>query len=485
MNKKSLAVSLILFFVAAGAVFADTGMVLKGILYRPTGTVEVSRIAPYLTMKRGDSYPDEGAVATLVLDTEKLLNEVLPEYSPRVSYYLKPRSDGKPMDLYIVIVLDARTEIQDIFPTKPTGNFISSGRSDVPVLAGSMSPVLGPRPLLDAPVYAQEGKVPFFDTDLFGGYDDGTIFGGFHLAGGASFQDSSEIGFFALGNVFGEYDRADGSGGKLIAWSTTFGFYGHGSFPWALVSNLVCEGVNGYMPYGTTAAGTVRTLADLGGLGVLKASGDVGLVYGVIGSSDESPDVFVRASLSLDNREYLGPLSQGIAARIAAECGVDTGIAEPYGTGSLVMEASWRYKSYAGLLARGGLLWSSSEYDAWTGHIRILKSGSVKGDLGVIASVEVPVLFARGVLLNSQNLAVDFFLRPFFDAALVRTNPSSQLFSGNNLYASAGGELSMTLDRFRKSVLRISAGSDISGLLRGDPGYAMDFVVRAALCVAL
>ena len=164
---------------------------------------------------------------------------------------------------------------------------------------------------------------------------------------------------------------------------------------------------------------------------------------------------------------------------------METGSAKPYGTGSLVMEATRRFKSFAGILARGGLLWNSSEYDAWTDHIRILKSGSVKGDLGVITSVEVPVLFARGVLLNSQNLAVDFFLRPFFDAALVRTNPSSQLFSGNNLYASAGGELSMTLDRFRKSVLRISAGSDISGLLQGDSDYYMNLVVRAALCVAL
>lgn len=481
MSKKICALTMILCLASAG-LWAAEPIRIAGILYRTSGTVDAARAARDLGLYRGDEFPDEPSISAAVREAERLLGQSIPEYEPSVSYFLSDKSDGI-LEAYVEVTLSSGTGIDQILPTEPRGHSVSTGRGDAPAAAGYIAPVLGIRPLLAGPVRDVGVGPAFFRPTFFGGYDDGDIFGGFRLMVGSSYLDSEDLGFFTRINIHGEYERSAGMGEKIVAWSTTFGFFGKGEIPWALASTLVCEDQNGYNPYGSAVLGTILDLADLGALGTLKGTGDLGVRYGVAGSADEMPELFLAATLALDDRVYLGPLSEGLAARLGSEVGLDIAVAEAYGTVSLILEGSLRFGTLAGLRVRGGFLVGSSGYGEWADHLRALDNGSVSGDLGVLASVETPILFARGMLLHSRDLGVDFFLTPYLDMAFIRPDSSGSLFDADSLYACAGGRLGMTLDRHRRSVLEVSAGADISGLLAGDPGYAMDLRLAASLNV--
>lgn len=481
MTKKLCVLAIILCLASAG-LGAEGPIRIAGILYRTSGAVDAARAARALELYRGDEFPDEPSISAAVREAERMLGQSIPDYEPSVSYFLSEKSDGV-SEAFIEVTLSSGTGIDQILPTEPRGHSVSSGRGDAPAAAGFITPVLGIRPLLAGPVRDVGDGPAFFLPAVFGGYDDGDIFGGFRLMVGSSYQDTEDLGFFVRINIHGEYERIAGMGEKIVAWSTTFGFFGKGEISWALASTLVCEDQNGYNPFGSAVLGTILDLADLGTLGILKGTGDLGVRYGVAGSAEEMPNLFLATTLSLDNRTYLGPLSEGLAARLSAEGGLDIADAAAYGTLSLILEGSLRFGTRAGLRIRGGFLLSSAGYAEWTDQLRALDTGSVSGDLGVLASVETPLLFARGVLLHSRDLGVDFFLTPYLDAALIRPNSSVSLFDAASLFACAGGRLGMTLDRHRRSVLEVSAGADISGLLAGDPGYAMDLRLAASLNV--
>ena len=318
---------------------------------------------------------------------------------------------------------------------------------------------------------------------LFSGLDEKALFmGGFLSLAGATGLDKAFGGFF--GSSFGaEYSRGTGSHGMEVAGQGSLGLYGIAPLPWTL-------GVR----FGTDADFNLTSEAglDVGGMVrkfpkdvALSAFAGAGLRVVSTGAEFGSPDWYGHGLIELGHYDHVGAFSRGWGAWSAA--GVEgafdgSGLAQDLRVG---LDAAFQFRELVGVEARGSASYANEEKSDWASRLRGLSNAtSIVGDQSVLLSVDLPLLFARGRLFRNDDLAVEFTLSPWMDGGLIRA-PGSDLFDGPNIHAGAGGDLTMSLDRYRRDSLVVSVGKDVSGPLGGNSTSDAVTTVSASLFLEL
>ena len=260
-------------------------------------------------------------------------------------------------------------------------------------------------------------------------------------------------------------DVASGLGGRA---TLAGGIAGSIPFPWSLsVKALAGDSSTDSHAEILAEAATVPTqLGEIGHYRLAVAAG-----FSLSSQPGYRSAIFFRSTFESEGRDYRGGLPAGAAARANAEIswsletGAITGAVGASITGAL------RFGDKAGLSGRTGFRYDGFGKDDWDISLRLPEAAaSLSGDLGLSASCELPILFARGRLFMRENSRVEFFLKPYVEALLLKT-VGNEFFIASNLHGDAGIELAMCVDADRRDVLRAGAGFDFSSWMQGIGGF--------------
>ncbi|MHB0896448.1 MAG: hypothetical protein ACYC1A_02725 [Spirochaetales bacterium] len=349
---------------------------------------------------------------------------------------------------------------------------------------GSILIAAGPSSM-EAPSSGAESRVFALDPSVYGGYTGSDIFGGIHAAVGVAAFEPGKPGPIFAADAAVEYVHGSGSPGGLGGRATLAGgLAGSVPFPWS-VSAKALAGDTATDPHAELLAEASTIPRALGEIGQFRLAAAAG--YSIEALPSYRASFVFRSTFELEGREYRGALAKGLAARADMEAfwSPEDGSAAAAAGASIV--AALRFGDKAGLFGRVGLRYNGFGRDDWKRLLRLPKATtSLSGDLGLSASCELPVLFARGRLFMSEDGFVEFFLKPYAEILLLRAS-GSELFVSGNLHGDGGMELAMTVDADRRDVLRLGAGFDFSSWLQGVadfPGFG-DFGAYAVFSIAM
>ena len=365
----------------------------------------------------------------------------------------------------------------DALPLFQTDNECFASRGESPSLAGNRraaaeweNTVIAAGPsAAEATCPGDEFRIFAVDPSIYGGYAGGDIFGGIHAAVGAAFFEPDKAGPFFAADAAVEYIRSTGTSVGLGGRATFVGgMAGSNPFPWS-VSVRALAGDAETNPRAELLAEVATVPADLGRIGRFRLAAAVGYAAGAL--PDYPVSIVLRSTFELEGREYRGALAEGLAAWTGVEAiwSPEDGSVAAAAGGSAVV--ALRFGDKIGLSDRVGLRYDGIGKGNWKRLLRLpAAAASLSGDLGLSASCEAPVLFARGRLFMSEDGFVEFFLKPYAEILLLRASGSG-LFVSDNLHGDGGLELAMTIDSDRRDALRLGAGLDFSSWLRGLAGF--------------
>ncbi|MCE1195426.1 hypothetical protein LWX53_02870 [bacterium] len=381
----------------------------------------------------------------------------------------------------------------DALPPLQTDRETLAWRVESPSLAGNRRaaadwgnvPIAaGPAAVEDA-CPGQESRIFSIDPSVYGGYAGNGIFGGIQAAIGYAFFEPGAPGpFFAAGAAVERVVSHDASAGWNGRAAMVGGLAGALPFPWS-VSLRALAGEAAANPRAELIAEAATAPADLAGIGQFRLAAATGCAVGALPNYPVS--VIFRSSFELEGREYRGALAEGLAARAGMEAFwlPEDGTAAAAAGASVA--AALRFGDKAGLSGRAGLRYDGLGKDGWKSLLRSPKAAaSLSGDLGLSASCELPVLFARGRLFMSEAGSVEFFLKPYAEILLLRAS-GRELFISDNLHGDGGLELAMTVDADRRDALRLGAGFDLSPWMQGIAGFPGfgDFGIYVLFSIAI
>lgn len=330
-----------------------------------------------------------------------------------------------------------------------------------------------------------EYRIFALDPTIYGGYTGSDIFGGVYSAVGAAFFEPSVPGPFFAAEAAVEYVRGTGPvvglGGRA---ALAGGLAGSVPFPWS-VSAKARAGGAAADPLAEILVEAATVPAGLGGIGQFRLAAAAG--YSVGSLPDYTASLLLRTSFGLEGREYRGALAQGIAARADLEASWSPAEGSVAAAAGASILAALRFGDKAGLSGRAGIGYDGFGRNDWKRLLRLPKAAaSLSGDLGLSASCEIPVLFARGRLFMSNDGFVEFFIKPYAGILLLRAD-GSELFDSVNLHGEGGLELAMTVDADRRDILRLGGGFDFSPWMQGLAGFPgfEDFGAYAVFSVAM
>lgn len=308
---------------------------------------------------------------------------------------------------------------------------------------------------------------------LYGGYA-GMLFGGAYVAMGATFPEyGSSLPFLAVGAgaelIIDNDDQ--GSGSTTLAGFAAFsgGIAGSHPFPWAVSAKVKAgDFVDGpsveiLAEAATDAIAIDRLNVDSGWVRAALATG-----LRVASGTGYPITLIIRSTANYEGRKYWGGLADGFAAA-ADGCTLwmlNSGDLE-FSAG-LSAAGALRLGDKIGLASTLGFRYDSLRSAEWSRGIRLPQaSASLDGDMGLWASIELPLLFAKGKLFMSETERVEFFLKPFAEILVLR-DAGRAMFERSSLKGDGGLELAMSLDADREDVFRAGAGFDLSSWLGGD-----------------
>lgn len=304
---------------------------------------------------------------------------------------------------------------------------------------------------------------------VFGGFAGKHLFGGLSAAAGAAFFEPGKPGLFFATDAVVEYIKGDDDGAGLGGRATLAGgLAGPRPFPWALSAKALAGDTttDARAEIIVEAATPPAQWSHIGQYRLAAAAG-----FSLSSQSIYSSALIFRSTFEFEGREYFGGLAKGLAAQAAAEASwsLETGSIDCAATAS--MAGGYRFGDRAGILGRLGIRYNGYTNNDWEGSLRLLEAAaSLSGDLGLLSSIELPLLFARGRLFMQEDADVRFFLKPYFEIILLRP-AGSELFIANNLHSDAGMELAMLIDADRNDVLRAGAGFDLSSWMQGSSSF--------------
>lgn len=91
--------------------------------------------------------------------------------------------------------------------------------------------------------------------------------------------------------------------------------------------------------------------------------------------------------------------------------------------------------------------------------------GELKGDVGAVLNLELPVNFAQGKFFDSSALLAEVHAVPFLDAGYVRADPTLAWDDSGNFQLGAGIDMIIYPERARAFTYRLSVGYDLKDLL--------------------
>lgn len=365
----------------------------------------------------------------------------------------------------------------DALPPLQTDRETLAWRVESPPLAGNWRaaaewgnvPIAGGPSAREDTCPDEECRIFSIDPSVYGGYAGSGIFGGIQAAIGYSFFEPGAPGpFFAAGAAVERIVSHDTSAGWNGRAAMVGGLAGALPFPWS-VSLRALAGDAAANPRAELIAEAVTVPAQLGGIGQFRLAAASGCAVGAL--SDYPVSIVFRSSFELEGREYRGALAKGLAARAGMEAlwlPEDGSVAAAAGAS---VAAALRFGDKVGMSGRAGLRYDGLGKDNWKSLLRSPKASALlSGDLGLFASCELPVLFARGRLFMSEAGSVEFFLKPYAEILLLRAS-GRELFVSDNLHGDGGLELAMTVDADRRDALRLGAGFDFSPWMQGSAGF--------------
>lgn len=355
-----------------------------------------------------------------------------------------------------------------------------------PGLAGNAFEAVahGLEPFFPAKLPDGPRNVLFISPAAFGGIKESVLFAGGVFRIGSVFRDASGITPFFRLDVAASYSKGDGATGLDAGVSGAAGLLGQLPLPWSLSFNY--DAVISDHSVGELALEAGGRLLDLGVLGGLSAFGGLAFSTSFPVSGSSAADLSARALLEMGRRDYRGAFWQGYSAWAGGTVSRVFGSGDWAYAASLGAEGGIRLWHLAGLVASVSLRLDSEERSDWAGLLRgvVDSTASLSGDTGLLATAELPILFARGRLLKDDKLAVEFTIAPFVDAAFVQAAGTGLLEAGN-FHCAAGLCLEMGIDAERQDSLRVSGGYDLSDVFGGTASGDGSIEIAAALFLAL
>jgi hypothetical protein len=353
-------------------------------------------------------------------------------------------------------------------------------RSQTPALAGMRSAAaewgydhISAGPSNGTVIDEWQGPIVFSNEQkMYGGYA-GKLLTGAYAAVGAAFPDSSSYLPFLAASASVEIiiDNDDqGSGSNTLAGLIALagGITGSYPFPWSVSArtkagnSIPNDSVEILAEAATRPIFIRRDSSNQEFLRAAIASGmristNVGYPIGLI----------ARYTANYEGRKYLGGFAKGIAAASAGSILWEPSAGSLDFSAGISAAAALRFGDKAGLASKIGLEYDSTSMTDWNHAIRLPQAASsLNGDMGLSASIEIPLLFARGNLFMSEKKLVEFFLKPYIEILILRGS-GQNLFETGSLIGDGGVELSMTLDDDKTDVLRAGAGFDFSPWMGG------------------
>jgi len=351
---------------------------------------------------------------------------------------------------------------------RPKRSFFSifAEKQETPALAGGRaSAAEWGSPLIAAgPEDVFTGTLASFSPSVFGGYTWGNLFAGTRISGGAAFSGDEGLVLFVAGDVALEYARSEGSGSALKTAALACGIAGSTAFPWAVSARALAGDAAPVPRAELLAQAATPTIHFLTRSRVRAATGAGVAVEG----SYSDMQIFARASIALDSRDYRGALAQGTAANLYGETTWKTSSGEIASRVRAGVFGAIRFDNFAGITGRITYSHGSEESDEWASSLRARTSAAlIQSFTRLYAALEFPLLFARGNLFLSPNLPVEFFLKPYAEF-LMAPPEGAAFFSKDGLFGGLGFEIAMTLDSERRDAFRFGAGLDLSDWMQGD-----------------
>ena len=319
----------------------------------------------------------------------------------------------------------------------------------------------------------------------FGGLKEKTLFAGGDLRLGGVFRDQGGLASYFRMDLAASYSKGAEATGLDAAVAGGAGLLGK-LFLLPCALSLSYDAVLSEYSVGEVSLEAGGKILGLGRLGILSAFGGAAFStsFPVLGSS--SAVATARGLLEAGRQDYRGAFAQGYEAWAGGEVYSLLGSSGWGYKASFGAEGALRFWHMAGIVASASLRTFSVDDSGWAGLLRGVtdSTASFSGDMGLIAKVELPVLFARGRLLKDDRLGVEFTIAPFVDAAFVRS-AGTGLFEAGNLHCGAGVELAMGIDAERRDSFRVSGGVDLTDMLGGISTGDGSVELAAALCIAL
>lgn len=326
---------------------------------------------------------------------------------------------------------------------------------------------------------------------VYGGYA-GMLFGGAYAAIGAAFPDSgSSLPFLAAGAgaelVIDNDDQGNGSKTLSGFAALSGGIAGSHPFPWA-VSAKVRAGdfSDGASVEILAEAATIAIAVE--GRGGYSGWFRAGAASGFrMGAGTGYPIALsLRWTANYEGRKYRGGLADGLAFAAFGSTLWTPDSGDLEFAARISAAGAHRFGDKIGLASTLGFLYDSSRTADWSWVIRLPQASStLKGDMGLWVSLELPLLFARGRLFMSEIEGVEFFFKPYAEFLVLR-DTGRAMFERKSLKGNTGLELAMNLDRDRRDVFRAGAGFDLSSWLGdGVPPSFGDLEIFALIGITL
>jgi hypothetical protein len=452
----------------------------------------------FLGIEIGRQFPDEAALGAYIEEKTQLLrNERIFDVDSSIGY---ATGEGDPAPVAVTVrAVESRTKLAVPFPKYSNANGLSLAvrYKDVNFL-GTMLPLS-----LDLDYFFAKEKLDLASSFTMLPAILGSTWT-LSLSGSASLEHwaflepdialkaSSRYPLTLFGLQLGilpsleyVYENDDHSHDfkASLGESAGFGFIGLG---WTAAAATVYE--YKYVYPTNARADTVREglslstsipMARLGDYGTLSLSPSTEVFY-----KANLPDISlndtgwtVSASLGAGRVDWVGNFRKGASVALSSSHTLHFLPAAPADAFDFTLNfdgsAFGKFSDVLGLDSRFSAMWigswtilgKSSTARNWEPWFRGVVS-PIYGDFGCILSLGLPVNFAQGRFFDSSTLDAEVFVEPFIDAGLIRTNPSDDLVTKDNLRACGGVEAIIFPTSARAFVYRLSVAYDLMDYYR-------------------
>ena len=474
---------------------ASDGYVVAEVEYRKVGFILDAALAKIVLIGEGSRYADLAALEYAVADANRRLrNNRVFDLTSSVGYELLETGGGGGAGT-AKIVVDARTSITAMALPFPKYNsddgFSLAVRFKDFNFLGTLEPLT-----LSFNYYTADGAMdlgaefalPFdlaggawrYEADFTVDWDGDALL----LEGSTSLAATYPLpglgpGWAVKPSVSYAYDRSDAEYEFIAGAGLSYSF--EAGIPWTLALSGTYDYYyqGGEDPYlqAALSAGSTFVLLETGFLGKLSYTFSTGPF-----ANASLPDLGYRdagwslsQSLKADQVDWVGNFRSGASLSVSQGAAYHLRPALPSDRYDLSLSATAQYftpfSAVVGLNTRLIGRWYASwtfigetNDEDWEGDFRGVE-GDLYGDLGLVATIELPIDLAQGRFFGLETLAAEVFANPFLDFGFVRTDPEEPVWGTGQGILCGGMEVIVFPDKARAFSYRVSAGYDLLDLL--------------------